>query len=140
MDGRLEVCGGLVVAGRDPPPIFEATEDAVDDIAVAIGSWVEGMPALSGRVVGDDRNGPAACKILAQGIAVVSGVGCQEIGGRQRLQQRHGGAHVAHLAGRSAGRADGRAHLRRRGFSSAGRCGSDRSPASAPPFSPAAER
>jgi hypothetical protein len=56
-DGGGDVGCEFVVAGGDAAPIFEAAKDSLDEIALFVSVLVEGMEALAGRVVGDDRAG-----------------------------------------------------------------------------------
>ena len=67
----------FIVAGGDASPILEAADHALDEIALAIGSLVERMMSLAGRIVRDDRNCAAFEKKATQTIAVVGGVGSQ---------------------------------------------------------------
>ena len=67
--------GEFIVAGGDAAPVLKAAESAFDDIPGPIGGFVEGMFALAGRVVGDDRLAAAVPQPGAQGIAVVGGIG-----------------------------------------------------------------
>jgi hypothetical protein len=57
--------------------ILEAAEHALDEIALAIGGFVERMMSLAGRIVRDDRNRAAFEKKATQTIAVVGCVGGQ---------------------------------------------------------------
>ena len=57
--------------------MLEAADHALDEIALAIGSLVERMMSLAGRIVRDDRNRAAFEKKATQTIAVVGGVGSQ---------------------------------------------------------------
>jgi hypothetical protein len=59
-DGGDEDCAGedggeFVVSCRHASPVLEPAEHALDEIALLVGLRVEGLDALSGRVVGDDR-------------------------------------------------------------------------------------
>ena len=47
--------GELIVASGNAAPVLEAAESALNDIPGSIGDCVNGMLALAGRVVGDDR-------------------------------------------------------------------------------------
>ena len=58
------------------------------------------MAALAGRVVGDDRQGTAIEQQLAQGVAVVGGVGHAALPGRQSRQELGCDRRVAALARR----------------------------------------
>ena len=76
-DGDGKVGCELVVSCGDASPILEAADHALDEIALAIGSLVERMMSLAGRIVRDDRNCAAFEKKATQTIAVVGRVGSQ---------------------------------------------------------------
>jgi hypothetical protein len=93
------VAGELVVSGGDAAPVLEAAEGPLDQVAAPVGDGVEGVAALAGRVVGDDRQGTTVDQPAAQRIAVIGGVGDAEPGGWQGGEQRRGGRGVAGLSG-----------------------------------------
>jgi hypothetical protein len=51
----LEVDHKLVVSCCDAPPILQAAEGAFNNIPALVGNGVEGLHALSSRIVGNDR-------------------------------------------------------------------------------------
>ena len=90
--------GELVVSGGDAAPVFEAAEGPLDQVAEPVGDGIEGVMAFAGRVVGNDRQGPALDQQTTQGIAVIGGVSDAEPGGGQGGEQRRGSGGVAGLA------------------------------------------
>jgi hypothetical protein len=58
------------------------------------------VEALAGRIVGDDRLGPALAQEEPQGIAVVGSIGGAQAARRQSLDQASRDGGVAALPGR----------------------------------------
>src|SRR5215213_11441886 len=77
-DGREVVGGEPIVAGRDTPEVFEATEHALDRIAASVESRREAIlpaPVGFGRDVGHRTGG---LDLATNGVAVVALVGVQD--------------------------------------------------------------
>jgi len=64
-----------------------------------VGLRVEGLDALSGRIVGDDRRRAAVDQELAQLVGVIGRVGQAQACVGQRLKQRPGEGSIAPLSG-----------------------------------------
>ena len=76
-----------IEAGGDASPVLEAAEHAFDDVSLAVRGSVVG-PRFAAIFAGwDDGCGAARHKPLAQGQAVISFVGDELCGRRQRLDQ-----------------------------------------------------
>src|SRR6516162_4706920 len=73
-DSRGEVGGELVVTGGDASPILQTAEHALDEVAPAIGNFVERMTAFAGRVVRNDRDRSPLDEEAPQPVAVIGGV------------------------------------------------------------------
>ena len=66
--------GEFVIAGGNTPPVLEAAEGALDDIACPISDGVEGMFPFTRRVVGDDWLAATGPQSGAQRVAVVGSI------------------------------------------------------------------
>lgn len=90
----------LVVSGCDTPPVFEAAKHPFDEVALFVGLSVEGVKALSRRVVWDDGSGSSLGEEGAQTVGVIRSVSHAKTRGRQRRQQRQSAANITQLARR----------------------------------------
>ena len=93
-----------VVTGGDSAEVLEASEHALDGVAVAIegrGEAVFPEPVGLGRDVG---RGALALDLATHGIAVIALVATEDGGRRQTTEQRVGGDAVRHL---TAGQEEG---------------------------------
>ncbi len=133
--------GELVISGCKPPPVLEATEHALDDVALFVGLAVKGMLCFAGGIVGDHRHGPAFRHELPQCVAVIGGVGGAELGRRQRPEQANGRPDVSTLSRRDR-KAQQTAERVGDGvdFGGAAAAGAADGLGFGPPFPPAAER
>ena len=92
--------GATVITRGDAPPVLETAEAALNDIAPLVGGWIEGLDALSGRVVGNDWPGAALDEEASECVAVIGGVcGAQQTWWKRRDEVRCNGR-VAALARR----------------------------------------
>ena len=82
--------GELVIAGSDAPPVLEAAEGPLDDIACPISDFVEGMFPLARRVVRDDGLAAAGPQPSAQRITVIGSI--RQAAGRTQSGHQ-GGSH-----------------------------------------------
>jgi len=73
--GRSAKCWNRHLSRTDPSPVFQAAEGALNDVAQAIGTAVEGMLPLPRGTVGNDRPGAALDQHTAQGVTVIGGIG-----------------------------------------------------------------
>ena len=99
MDGGEIVPGQLVIAGRNSAEVLEATDRALDLVAISIDLAVEGMAALAGRVVGDHRQTAALDEKAAQAVAVVSRIRQAQRRRRQVTDEGQRHPRIAALAG-----------------------------------------
>ena len=60
-----EVDHELVVSRCDASPVLQSAEGAFDNISALVGDWVERLPVLSSRVVGNDWLGAARDEEIA---------------------------------------------------------------------------
>jgi hypothetical protein len=106
--------GELVVAGRDPAPVLEAAEHALNGVASAVENRAEArLPAPVS--LGRDVWGRTLCfDLLAHGIGVVSAVGDDQALGRQIAQQRFACAAIGGLSGRQQERSRAAEVIRQR--------------------------
>ncbi len=87
-DGGKIVDGEPVVSSCNTPPVFEATEHALDDIATAIGRAVERIDDVAGSATRDNRLDMSVLEPGAQFIGIVGFVGDQPPGWWKGVQQR----------------------------------------------------
>jgi hypothetical protein len=99
VDGGGVVGCELVVSRGDATEVLEPAEHAFDQVAPLVGLGVEGVVALAGGIIGDNRERSALDQEAADGVAVVGGIGGQALGGRDSGDQVNGGAGVTELAG-----------------------------------------
>jgi hypothetical protein len=99
-EGGEVVAGQLVVSGCDASPILEAAEHALDEVAPAIGRFVEWVGPLARGCGRDHRLDTSLLQPSAEGISVVGAVGEEAPWGGNRSQQRGGDADVGDIAGR----------------------------------------
>ena len=140
-DGGSEVCCEFVVSCCDAAPVLKAAEHSLDRVAQSVGVAIEGVGALSGRVVGNDGARAASDQEEAELVAVVGGIGCTQPGRWERRNERLSDRRIAPLS---------RGYVQREGTAAAIDNSMDfcRSPAAraadrlvvGPPFPPAAER
>ncbi len=90
--------GGAVVSGCDSAEILEASEKALDRVAVAVEVGREAVLPASvdlGRNIG---SGALALDLSADGVAVIALVAVQDPCCRHLVEQGVGGGAVCHLA------------------------------------------
>lgn len=90
--------GEAVISGSDSSEVLEATEHALDGIALPV---EDGRKAVLPTAVGFGRNvrrGALALDLSTHGIAVIAFVTMQDIGFRHALQQSVGRRAIGHLA------------------------------------------
>lgn len=97
-----EVSCFLFIACGDTAAFFETSEDAFDDVASFVPSTVVAFLDFSGRVGTDARLGLESLDPPADRVAIVGGVGNDELDltGREVRQQRFGLRRIAPLAWR----------------------------------------
>ncbi len=105
-DGGVEVACELVVACRDAAPVFEAAKGALDCVAPLVGTAVEGVVLFARRIARDDRSRSALAQELAQGVAVIGGIGSAGSSWRELVEEAFCGTNIAALAGRHLNRDD----------------------------------
>ena len=133
--------GEAVVAGGDAAKVFEASEHALDGVAMAVEIRREAtLPAAVG--LGRDVGGsPLVLDLAAHGIAVIALVAMQDFGGGEMIEQGIGGDAIGHLAAGQQER-DRAAQTVGQGvdFGGASAARAADRLAALPPFPPAAQR
>ena len=87
-----------MVSGGDPAEVLDASEHALDGVAIAIKGWREAVfpaPVGFGRNV---RRGALALDLAADGVAVIALVAIQDPGPGHAVEQRVSGDAVRHVA------------------------------------------
>ena len=90
--------GEAVVSGCDSAEVLEASEHALDGVAVAI---EDGRETVLPAAIGLGRNigrGAAALDFAADGVAVVALVAVEDVGRGHLVEQRVGGDAIGYLA------------------------------------------
>ena len=100
------VSSGLVVARGDGAPVLQATEGALDDVALAVGDGIEGRAVGAGGHRRDDDFGSLRGQEAAQVVGVVGLVTEQALRRRDRCQQVTRAADVMGLARRQEQRVE----------------------------------
>ncbi|MEM6744690.1 MAG: hypothetical protein AAF676_13280 [Pseudomonadota bacterium] len=77
----MAVDGELVPAGCNAPPVLEAKEGALDDVAGAMGAAVERVFRFARGIVGNDRRRAAIDQGFSQRVPVVGGAGEADLAG-----------------------------------------------------------
>lgn len=97
-DGGEEVPGEPIVAGCDAAEVLDATEHALNRIAVSVEEGREAVlpfPVRLGRDIGERA---ASANLLPDGVAVIAFVGMQDGRRRHLLDQHHPGSAIGYLA------------------------------------------
>ena len=97
--GRHEVDGVLIVARGDASEVLEASEHALDDVAMAVTLSIEGVGLVPVGPVGDDRLDASALQPSPPMIRVVCLVGEKVTGVGQAPGEHDGAGDVGGLAG-----------------------------------------
>ena len=92
MEGRQVVVCEFVVASGDPSPILEATEHALDEVALPIGGAVVGDRLLSARGRGNHGLDALRGEELAQAVGIIGSVrdDAPDRAGSGQERNRHG--------------------------------------------------
>ena len=94
-DCREEVPGELVVPGGDASEVLEFVEEALDEVALAVESGIDGPLGLSGALGGNVRAAARRGHQIEDGAGVVAAVGDKIAARREAVEQsRHRGAVV----------------------------------------------
>lgn len=88
------------MARGDAPPVLHAPEDALDEVAPAIGAAVQRMGFATGTGGGNDHLGALRLQELAEVIGIIGFVGEQATWRRDAVEQVGGDADVGDVAGR----------------------------------------
>ena len=90
--------GVAVVSSCDSAKILEASEHALDGVAVAVQVGREAVLPASVGLRWNVRSGPLALDLAADGVAVVALVAVQDHGCGHLVEQGVGGGAIRHLA------------------------------------------
>ena len=90
--------GKAVVPGCNSAKVLEATEHALDGVAIAIEPRGEAVLPSSVGLGRDVRRCAPALDLAADGVAVISLVAVQDFGGRHLVEQRIGCGAVGDLS------------------------------------------
>jgi hypothetical protein len=90
--------GAAVISGGDAAPVLEPAEHALDQIALLVDLGIVYDRHLAVLASGNAGRDVQTGQSLAEPVAVVTLVGDQDLGVRQRLQDGSGAAIVADLA------------------------------------------
>jgi len=97
--GGEEVAGELVIARGDGTEVFELVEEALDEVAFAVESWVDRAFDPHIALAGDMGRGAAGLDHLDDGAGEVAPVGDDVAGKDQPIEQVRRGGLVGSLAG-----------------------------------------
>ena len=97
-DGAHEGVGATVVSGRDPSPVLEPAEHALDAIALFVSLLIVFDWFISAGPAGNAGFDAETCQGFTEPIAVIALVGDEHVGVRQARQHGRGTAIVADLA------------------------------------------
>ena len=95
-----EIGGVFVVSGGDAAEVLEASEHALDCVAVPVAGFIKIMELLAVGLVGNDGLDAAAYEPSTPMIGIVGLVGEQVAGVGEAISQHHGARDVGDLAGR----------------------------------------
>lgn len=96
----MEVFGETVVSGCDAAEVLEATEHALDSVAMAIKVWGEAAFPDAVGFRRDVRRRSLGLDLPTYGIGIITLVAMDEIGRGHLVEQRVGSHAVSHLAAR----------------------------------------
>lgn len=98
MDGGEEVDGEPVVAGGDASEVLEATEHALDGVAIPVEVGREAVLPDPVRLGRDVRHRALRFDGATDAVAIVALVGVQDAALRKAFQQRRSRCAISHLA------------------------------------------
>lgn len=97
MDHGEKVAGGFFIAAGDAAEVFDLVDEALDHMALFVEVLVVGDRLSAGGVGGDHGDAALLGHSGAEVVAVIGGIGDQEVG-REIRDQRLGLAHLMLLA------------------------------------------